>query len=1145
MNVGSNVAGSSRSLFADPFLGEVRPWIPSDARFDIEISTERQISVNLSPHVIARIRIFMALVLTLCLLTLINSSTVTPAQAQTRDPAALQPLDVPNEISSDITTNTTWTKAGSPYQVTSQVNVAAGVTLTVEPGVQVIFAQNAALSVEGTLTAVGTAAEPILFTGSTQEAGWWGGIRIVGTANAPLTTSVLDHVTIEYGGGNGYATLYLDHATVPVSNAIIRHSSKDGIYGWYDSVAHLTDVTLTHNARYPIQLVDGSLDPQLVRLTISDNGTDAIALGAGTMTGNHLWENVLTPYLIIGSHIVAPDATLIIEPGLQMQFAQNAALSVEGTLTAVGTAAEPILFTGSTQEAGWWGGIRIVGTANAPLTTSVLDHVTIEYGGGNGYATLYLDHATVPVSNAIIRHSSKDGIYGWYGSVAHLTDVTLTHNARYPIQLVDGSLDPQLVRLTISDNGTDAIALGAGTMTGNHLWENVLTPYLIIGNHIVAPGATLIIEPGLQMQFAQNAALSVEGTLTAVGDKEHPILLTGSTQQPGWWAGLRVEGSASNASANATLDYVTVEYGGGNGYANVYVAYGRVIISNSILRHSSKHGLYSWYGGAGSTIESSQIVDNADFGVYNIDGSKILLAANNWWGSATGPLFSASQGAANCNPGGMGSKVSGGVAFSPWLTSADAEPGPVLPSDMRTLSITPQRWFVPADGTSSLYVTIHLTDGSGRPVSGRQVQLSSTLGTVIDGGVTDVQGKTFAIVRSSTAGNAELEARLDAGTCEAARSTSATVTFTQDNPAGDLMTAVEAPYMNSNIEISPEPIMRGVPTRLRATLTNPNDFPILVDGLFGFAQAGIGLAFGPVGQVTNQLIPAHETAIIEVTWTPSVGGHYCVQFEYSSRAADGAGRAVTAGSGRSQRNLSVYPGPFLGPKQKSAIDKARHANDAIGDGSFLVSLFSDIASIPGGLLQGLMVGNILDFQYEAGGGINCALAGGTNCKGWQGPRMKLPGDSLGNLKEDPPRQDYKELAEPETLTYAPAGAARKRHSRRPRHRRQRTGGGVRRPHHQPDLGCALARSVWRRRSGKRSGVGIPPGQRLPLLPRCIGTLDDDAGGQTRCPGGRAKGRRTYQSARDRGRLSRLPGALDGPGLQRTGTGGGAAGRFDR
>jgi hypothetical protein len=910
-----------------------------------------------------------------------------------------------------------WENVGVPYRLTGNQTVGAGATLTVEPGVQVHFAENVDLRILGRLHAVGTEQQRILFTGVKQEAGSWAGIRISGSQNSPLTTSALEYVTIEYGGGNNYGALYFDHASAPVKNMTIRHSSKDGIYGWYGGVAHLTNVTLTNNGGYAVQFIDGSMNPQLEGLTVSGNGVNAVALGGGTLKGNHVRKALGIPYRITAEQTVDLDATLTVEPGAQIQFAQNAGLRVKGTLKAVGSAAQPILFTGSAQQAGWWGGIRISGTQNAPLTTSALEHVTVEYAGGNGYGALYLEHATVPVKQSTIRHSSNDGIYGWYGGVAHLSDVTLTNNGRYPAQFIDGSLNPQLARLTVSGNGVNAIALGSGTMTGEHRWENAGADYLLTGVQTVGAGATLTIEPGVQVAFAQNAGLTVRGTLQAIGGKTQPITFTGTTKQPGWWSGIRIEGSASNDSANAAISYATIEYGGGNNQGNVYVAHGRVAIERSILRHSSSNGLYAWYGASGSVIESSQIVDNAEFGVRNIERSKALLAANNWWGSPTGPLFSDAQIPVNCNPGGVGSKVSAGVVFTPFLASADADPGPIAPADVRLLSITPQRWFAPADNTTRIFVTITLTDGNGRPLPGRQVRLSSTRGSVQDGGVTDVQGKTFAYLRSASAGDADLVATVDASACEAARSQVATVTFTAGNPAGELMAEVEAPYMNGRIEIVPEPIMRGVPTKLRATLTNPNDFPILVDGLFGYAQAGIGLTFGPVGEVRNQLIPARGTGVIEVDWTPSVTGHYCVQFEYTSRAADGV--TAAAGAGRSQRNLNVYPGPFLGKKQKDSIDKARRANDAISDGQFLISVFKDRPSIPGGLVQGQMVGNILDFNYETGGGINCALAGGTNCKGWRGPRLKLPGDSLGNLKDDPPRQDYTVLAEPEDLTFPP------------------------------------------------------------------------------------------------------------------------------
>ena len=77
------------------------------------------------------------------------------------------------DVKGNLSENVTWEKAKSPYNVTENISVAKDVTLTIEPGVKINFAQYAKMTVNGKLLAEGTAQDSIIFTGNQ-----WSGIII-------------------------------------------------------------------------------------------------------------------------------------------------------------------------------------------------------------------------------------------------------------------------------------------------------------------------------------------------------------------------------------------------------------------------------------------------------------------------------------------------------------------------------------------------------------------------------------------------------------------------------------------------------------------------------------------------------------------------------------------------------------------------------------------------------------------------------------------------------------------------------------------------------------------------------------------------------------------------------------------------------
>lgn len=127
------------------------------------------------------------------------------------------------DVSGLISTNTTWTKANSPYVVTGNILVSEGIILTIEPGTEIRFDASKAIQINGTLIARGTADDSIRFTSNTvQEPGAWGNITfdnssidaVLDNNGNYLSGCALEYCVVEYGG-KGYVNMVNIYNALP------------------------------------------------------------------------------------------------------------------------------------------------------------------------------------------------------------------------------------------------------------------------------------------------------------------------------------------------------------------------------------------------------------------------------------------------------------------------------------------------------------------------------------------------------------------------------------------------------------------------------------------------------------------------------------------------------------------------------------------------------------------------------------------------------------------------------------------------------------------------------------------------------------------------------------------------------------------
>ena len=304
----------------------------------------------------------------------------------------------------------TWENMGLPYLIL-QTMVSPDSVLTIEPGVQVLsYPGNDALDVQGKLVAIGTTSQPILFDPIDPALGW-AGIMIAGTEIQPSVANVLSDVSITKGGFYGGCDLYVTYGDVAVINSKLDGGLKSGVCLNSGATLTMANSQLTNNQEYAMDVIDAGAFFYLDDLSTTGNLSDTIGVEGGTLYGAHTWpkSGIDTYDLYYGAVTIAPTGTLTIEPGVTVRFGETRDITVKGLLIAIGTYAEPILFTGETPTPGFWMGINFVGTAEQSAV-GMLGYTTIEYGGYGGSTMVYIENAEVWFKNCILRYCANDAI---------------------------------------------------------------------------------------------------------------------------------------------------------------------------------------------------------------------------------------------------------------------------------------------------------------------------------------------------------------------------------------------------------------------------------------------------------------------------------------------------------------------------------------------------------------------------------------------------------------------------------------------------------------------------------------------------------------------------------------------------------------
>ena len=338
-----------------------------------------------------------------------------------------------------------------------------------------------------------------------------------------------------------------------------------------------------------------------MRVTAANNRGDRIEIQGGTLSEDRVWDYGKLPIQLANDLRVAAPATLSIAPGTVVKMPRAKFIeSSTGTISAIGTAAEPIVFTAAQDDSvggdsnddsdasagyrGFWEAVYLRGPGN------VLQNVEVRFAGdtdgdGQGFGAVNaveVNHggATPQAQTRLVNVRVSDSYSTGVG--VHLASPTLQN-----VHVEDGGgvafyfallASPSASGLTARGNAGDQLLIEGGTLGEDRHWNYGPIPIHLSNDLDIADDgqgqpATLTIAAGTTVKVPRARFIrTTSGTIEARGTAQSPIVFTAaaddsvagdsnsdrnaSSPYAGYWESLYLSGPSN------LLEHVQVRYAG-------------------------------------------------------------------------------------------------------------------------------------------------------------------------------------------------------------------------------------------------------------------------------------------------------------------------------------------------------------------------------------------------------------------------------------------------------------------------------------------------------------------------------------------------------------------------------------------------------